>query len=490
MAGRIFDMAASIIVALILLTTCSQDNRHTYQTVSSAYRTAPQNHGIEAKKPHQPAPGGPAEPSGRIDIQEAVAVAIRSNPEVEMALSRIAQSEAMIDEARAAFWPSLGFYSEYVEGDAPSAYLFKKIDQRELPAGTNFNDPGTFRNFESGATARVNLFKGGRNLLRKKMAEKGLDISRMNLMTVRNDLCSSVIQAYFTALATKDFIQIEKESVDTVGAELKNVQIRYKGGSALKSEVLSLEVRLAKARADVIRAENSYHISLAALANLMGMAADADIQPASDGWKPAELPGDYEAGLLLALSRRPELLKVREQIVSSKMALDLERRAYLPTIDAQAKGYFDDEDLKYDGDRANWTVGVLLNWDIFTGFSRKAKIDKARAMLGEMMGADRKVTQAIQLDVKTAFLRRSESDARLKVAKVSTVQAEEALRLVKKEYEGGSATIVRYLDAQLAQNAARVSETSAYYDLKKAEADLCRALGFFREGGFYDEKGI
>ena len=64
---------------------------------------------------------------------------------------------------------------------------------------------------------------------------------------------------------------------------------------------------------------------------------------------------------------------------------------------------------------------------------------------------------------------------------LDTGVAEEALRLVKKEYEGGSAAIVRYLDAQLAENAAQVAKTSAYYDLKKAEADLCRALGCFGE---------
>ena len=72
----------------------------------------------------------------------------------------------------------------------------------------------------------------------------------------------------------------------------------------------------------------------------------------------------------------------------------------------------------------------------------------------------------------------SEAKARLSVAKASVAQAEESLNLVRIQYEGGSATITRYLDAELALNTVRVRETSAVYDLRKARADIGRALGY------------
>lgn len=502
MIGRVSGQVAGIILALSLfagLTACSQGYQYTYEAVSAEYGAAAPDQDTTPKDPSKDKPkfkpkdeskdkieqtgSGAVSSNHKMSIESAIHTAIRNNPDIAMAVWRINRSEAMIEEAKASFWPVVDFYSEYMEGDAPSAYLFKTIDQRNLPPNINFNDPGSFRNFETGGTARINLFKGGRDVLEKSLSKKLNHINKFDLASVRNNLISSIIKAYFTSLAAREFIQIEKASVDTVGVQLKNVRIRYKGGSALKSEVLSLEVRLARERANLIRAENAYQISLASLANLIGLEADAGLEPESDGWMPPDLPGDYETGLMVALANRPELLKVREQVVSSKMSLDLQRRSYWPSLDAEAKGYFSDEDLNYDWERGNWVAAVLLNWEIFTGFSRKAKIDKARAVLGEMIATDRKITQSVQLDVKTAYLKRAESEARLKVARASSVQAEEALRLVKKQYEGGSATIVWYLDAQLAQNAAQVAETSAYYDLKKAEADLCRALGHFGDAG-------
>ena len=137
--------------------------------------------------------------------------------------------------------------------------------------------------------------------------------------------------------------------------------------------------------------------------------------------------------------------------------------------------------MNYDRDRENWTIAVLLSWDLFTGLSTGASRKKAAAQLEEMLAADRKTILALKLDVKTAYLRIAGAKARLKVAEASVAQAEESLSLVKKQYEGGSATITRYLEAELARNHARINATSAFYDREKALADAARALGILRK---------
>jgi outer membrane protein TolC len=481
MLTRYLGWITIVSLALAGAFACAPEKRYEYESIVSDYGYKPHEEKSGSREPPTPEAPRASQITGRIGIENAVTIAIRNNPDIEKAFFRITQSEALIDEANAAFWPALNFFTEYLKGDAPSAYLFKKIDQRELEPSTDFNDPGSIQNFESGLMARVNIFRGGRDILRRRMAEKGFDISRLDLVTVKNELIASVIKAFYTALAARDFIGIAGDSYDTVAAQLKQVKVRFEGGSALKSEVLSLEVRLAQAKADAIKAKNAYSISLAALANLMGINADTQMALSKDELHPPEFPADYDMGILAALARRPELLRVREQIIASRMSLDMERAAYLPVIDAQARAYLDDEHFMYDVDRGNWTVGVMLNWEFFSGFATKARIEKARAVLQEMLAVDRKVTQSIQLDVKTAYLKREEAEARLRVAKAGVAQAEEALRLVRREYEGGSATIVRYLDAEFSHNSARVAETSAHFDLKKAEADVARALGYFGE---------
>jgi outer membrane protein TolC len=240
-----------------------------------------------------------------------------------------------------------------------------------------------------------------------------------------------------------------------------------------------MKVRLAQSRENLVRAENNRSLSLAALANLLGLDPDTPLILTEGDRMETSFPSEYEEGLVQALAHRPELQKIRLQIIQSQMALDAARSEYLPKLDAHFTYYLDAPNLDFDADLANWTAGVILNWDVFTGLSTNSKVKKAKGVIDEMLAADRKTTQSIQLDLKTAFLKLGEAKASLAVSEASVAQAEESLRLVKKQYMGGSATVTRYLEAEAARNRARIRATATYYDREKNIANLGRALGYW-----------
>lgn len=455
---------------------CASKEKYSYDQIKATY---------EVMKPF-PSSGVPGTvdvdarlPSDPLSLKDAVKLGLYNNPKIDQAVARIHQSEAMIDQAQASFWPVISTYGEYLQGDAPSAYLFKTIDQRKLPPQVDFNDPGWFENYELGIEGRINLFNGGRDVLRKIMAETGLRINQLGRETVENALIASVIQAYFNTLATREYIQIARESVATVKTQLRIMRVRFEAGGALRSDILSLRVRLAQAEEDLVRADNNFSLSVAALANLLGLDPDTSLTLKGEEDTPKEFPSDYRTGLVYALEHRPELRQVREEIVQSRMAVDMARSQYLPRVDARMKYYVDDESLDFERERENWTAGILLQWDLFTGLSTKAEVRKTEAALEEMLALDRQTANAIQLDLKTAYLKLAEARARLDVAQASVEEARESLKLVKRQYEGGSATITRYLDAELAHNRSRIRSTAAYYDREKALAELGRALGYW-----------
>lgn len=414
-----------------------------------------------------------------IGLTEAIDIALSNNPEKRMAIARIRRAEARIQKAMAAFYPALSFYTEYTEGDAPSAYLFKKIDQRELPPDANFNDPGRIENFESGLKARWNLFNGGRDYLRKRMAETGRTLAEIGRRTVENGLVASVISAYYNALAARDFIDIARDSVRTVETQLRIMRVRFEAGGALKSDILSLEVRLAEARQSVVESRNSHRTALAALAQILGIGPHPLLRLEKGADLSLPLPDHYLGGIAHALDHRPELAKVRQQVIRSRLDLARARAGRLPRVDVQGKYYLDDESMAYDFDRDNWTVGMVLNWDIFTGFSTRAEAREAEAALEEMLSADRRTSLSVKTEVKNAYLDLEAATARLRVAEASVANAEESLDLVKKQYEGGSASITRYLNAELDRNRARTRAAAAFYDREKARAEVARAVGYW-----------
>ncbi len=468
-------MQRHMICLLIFLTGCS---RYQYEEITASRAELVRIGPLAVEE----APGRASSSTAaeKISLAEAIRVALENNPENQMALARLMQAEAAIQQANAAFYPALGLYTEYTHADAPSVYLFKKIDQRELPPDADFNSPGELDNFETGFTGRLNLFSGGRDYLNRRMARTGLAISQLDRESVENGLIASVIGAYYDVLAAGEFIRISRESIATVQKELEMMRVRLRGGSALKSDVLSLEARLAQSQEELVQSRNRYQTAVTALATLLGIDPNAKLvleQP--DGLPAASFPQVYDRGIEYALAQRPDLKQIRARVEKAAMAVDAARTEYLPRLDMQAKYYFDDESLGYDTDRENWMVAVILNWDLFTGFSTRAAVNMASARLAETLAADRNLRLSVQMDVKTAYQNLEAARARLEAARQSAAAAEESLDLVQKQFEGGSVTITRYLQAELDRNRARIRATAAYYDRQKALAEIGRALGYW-----------
>ena len=114
---------------------CAERERYTYERIKASYRP-PQTAGAAEETAPTPSPQVPKTP---LALDQAILVALQDHPDIEMALARIRQAHAMIDEATASFWPMISAYGEYLQGNAPSSYLFKTIDQRMLPPNVDFN---------------------------------------------------------------------------------------------------------------------------------------------------------------------------------------------------------------------------------------------------------------------------------------------------------------------------------------------------------------
>ncbi|OQY44611.1 MAG: hypothetical protein B6240_10210, partial [Desulfobacteraceae bacterium 4572_87] len=176
-----------LVVCLFMAPACKQAKLYDYQQIKHAYEK-PKETAVALLAPSgtqtPETPETVMKATGSLTLEKVIQISLQNNPDLDMAVARIQQSEAMLDEAVSAFWPVIGVYGEYLQGNAPSAYLFKTIDQRKLPPNTDFNNPGWFENYEVGVQGRWNLFNGGRDYLRKRMAETGLAVSRLDRETV------------------------------------------------------------------------------------------------------------------------------------------------------------------------------------------------------------------------------------------------------------------------------------------------------------------
>lgn len=417
-----------------------------------------------------PRPGGPLTFAALLDA------ALAESPDLAMTAARVAQAEASLREARAAWLPTVGVEASYLRADAPSMYLFKTIDAGRFQNGTNFNAPGAFSNWEAAIGVRYNIYNGGRDALMEEMAGARIDLARLEAAAVENALVAALIDGWYGVRAAEEQLRTAEASIETVDAQLSEARARFELGSGLQTDVLSLEVRRAESEELRLRAENGRELGLAVLAQLAGLSASSELELLGEGPRGANTVRSLEDAQERAERDRPELAQAREQVRQAERGLRAADSSYLPRADAFARGWRDAPELDFDDSRDNWALGVSLSWDLFEG-RRGAGVDGARGALDEARRGLQKARLGVQLDVRSAWLSVQDARKRLEVSERAAATAERTLALVRDQFEGGAAPVTRYLEAELMNTRARTRLTNARFDLARAGADLTRAIG-------------
>jgi outer membrane protein len=416
-------------------------------------------------------------PAHALTPGDAVRLVLERNPDLQVAEARVAQARARFAGSAAAFWPRVSADMTYLHGDAPSAYLFKRIDARRLPPRVDFNDPGVFDNLEGGLGLRWNLFNGGRDLLGRWSADATAAGRSLARDATANELVAAVVATYLDARAARELLAADDASVRTVESQVAERRVKVEGGGALRADLLSLEVRLAEAREQRFHSDTAQRLALAALRELLALPADATIELADSGYTADSLPETASEALAEAYRLRPEAAMARRAVEHARLELAAARHAYLPSVDVLGRLYADTPDTRTSPQDPNYTVAVALSVDLFDGGTRATAVRRAGAVLDELTEADRKTLLAIARDIETAYLRLGEARARYGVAAQAVGAAEESLQLVAVQYRGGAATVTRYLEAESARARARTARIGAQLDVERATVEAQRAIG-------------
>jgi outer membrane protein TolC len=172
---------------------------------------------------------------------------------------------------------------------------------------------------------------------------------------------------------------------------------------------------------------------------------------------------------------RPELLAAKNRESAAQSELRGAQSGYLPRVNAI--GSLDhDYGWVTGGDGHSYTAGVRLQWDLWDGFSSRAKTREARAKVGSAREEQRKLRLALDLELEQARLDLQAAEERLAVTAKTVEQAEESAKITRDRFEQGLAISTQLIDAETALTGARVRRVEAGADERIAVAALRKAL--------------
>ncbi len=400
-------------------------------------------------------------------LERALDYALAHNPDARLAEQRIAAAQAELEQANSAFWPRLQFQSSYTRTDNPMMVFGSILNQRAYNPSLNFNDVPDVDNLNVRGLVTVPLYAGGRNKAGHDAAKANREAAKQTSEAVRNALGFEVVRAFQTVLKTRQFIRATDAAVNSFESNLTVAKKGLDGGTLLKSDVLDIEVRLAQAREDLVRARNANTLAERALRNLLGIEAGeftvADAAPMVSAPEGADF------------SRRPELAAASERERAAEASVRGAKSGYQPRLSAfgsvdHAKGWVT------GGDGSSYTAGVMLQWDLWDGFSTRAKACEAKANLESTREEQRKLRLALGFETEQARLDFKAANERLTVTEKAIEQAEESAKLTHGRFEQGLALSTQLIDSETALVAARVRRAEAESDQRIAIAALRKAL--------------
>jgi outer membrane protein len=417
--------------------------------------------------------GGPAlggEEERVLSLKEAVEMALKRSASIHSAREGMKGADYLRRAALTDFLPTLrteyGF--TYLD-EAPTT----RFGSAEIKVGTRSNYSWT-------TGLDQPLFRGGALYWSYRLAQLGVDLSKVSWELVRQDLILQVKGAYFTILKAEKIRQVAVQALQQLESQLKVSRAFYDVGIIPKNDLLQTQVQMAQARQNLTSAEVELAIAKASFNTLLRRDVGMEVRIEDIlAYRPMEVP--FEECLEKARRSRPELRETELNVKSAEKEVRLARSEYFPSVNLSFNYERVGDDPGVSGsrfeDEDGWTFMATARYTFWQWGKKRQLVREKETKLVQAEDARVQVEDSVSLEVKDAYLRLREARDKIGVAEVAIEQAEENFRMNQERFKEQVATSTDVLDAQTLLTQARSNYFNALSDYNIAWARLDRAMG-------------
>jgi HAE1 family hydrophobic/amphiphilic exporter-1 len=407
---------------------------------------------------------------------EAVAMAVRSNPDVRKSVADLAILDGRGREALADALPELtliGWATRYRDPGLLNSSSFDSFPAELRDSLT----PIPANLYESVATVKQTLFsfKLGRAI---RAARFGQALGREQVRQSERSIALDAIQAYNAHLLGLERVRVTEKAVRQKEKHLEMARNRRQAGVATELDVLRSEVDVENQRTELLRARGQVELARGLLNSVMLRPIDDPVDP-TDSLTYVAFETTLDEAVREALAHRPEMkaadlmLKAREELVGVARAESRPRLDFVAAwgYSVRKPGNFLDANFQ------KWNAGITLTVPVFDGFRTAGKVAQAQGERDKAAQDETATGNRIRLDAKEAFDRLRVARSILEAAELNVAQAQKAADMTQANYNLGAATTLDVLDTQAALTLAESNRVQALYEHANARAALRYVMG-------------
>lgn len=383
------------------------------------------------------------------------------------------QARALVGEARAAYFPTLGLSASA----SRAGQQLSRSSAGSASTGSTSSVSRVGNTFSTSLDASWEPDLWGKVSRTVSAQEAGQQAAAADLANARLSAQATLAQTYFQLRALDAQQKLLDDTVEAYKQALKLTQNRYAQGVAARSDVLQAQTQLQSAQSaavdnGVARAQDEH-----AIAVLVGQPASTfSIPPIPLDAEPPVVPVALPSALL---ERRPDIAAAERKAAAANEQIGVAISAYFPSLTLSAQGGFESSVLSqlFTLPSRFWTVGPTLAATLFDGGLRHAQTQAARAAYDQQVAAYRQTVLAAFQDVEDNLASQRILAQEIVVQREAVDSARQALSIVTNEYRAGTVDYVTVLTAQTTAFSAEQKLASLAGQRMVSSVGLVKALG-------------
>ncbi len=435
----------------------------------------------------------------KIDINEAIKLAIKNNSDIRQSTYDISQAEAIVRETKGNALPSLDLSASYtytIKGQQipfpdfgamlnNSTYdilfnegIIPEDDSKFLPMGNVMMSMQQKNNYSATLQLTQIIFNSA-VFTGIGVSKDYLDLSRIQYNAKVSDVILRVKNAFNAVLLTQELLDITTASYKNAQDNLNNVRALKAEGLVSEFDALDAEVRVENIKPQIRQIQNTVTSAKDGLKILIGIPQPDELDVVGELTYGSETLPSLDQYSAEAEKHNFGLQMLHQANILNKANVDVVRSEYYPSLAG-----FANYGLTGMGDSfsafTNYStsmLGISLSMNLFKGNQTKNKVEQAQIDIYKTDEQIKTLKDAIYMQIKSNIneLARIKEDIDAQERNINVAERAHDMAVVR--YKEGTGSQLEILNSEVALRRAKTNRLQSVYDYIIAKCNLDNLLG-------------
>ncbi len=411
----------------------------------------------------------------RLDLPQALEIALSENPTIKIADKEIQRQEYVRKETRGNLYPNLS-------GSGTYNYAIKKSTMDFGGQKVSLEPTNTVV-----AAASLNLPLFIPSVYQTlKMNDEQMRAAVEEARASKITLVAEVKKAFYNVLLAQRSHEVLKASEENITQVVNQTQALFDQEMASEYDLLTAQVQLSNLEPTIIQTENSIRVAKDLLKMYLFLPQELEITLTGNLVELFKQNGLEGAGASMDLSGNSDLrqLDIQQDILRQQFKV-LRTNRYPTLAFVGSAQYMGRNNISFGGDTGgkSWqnlapmAIGLQASVPIFAGWTNVNREKQLRSNIEQVQLQRDYLAESVNVQAKTARNDIMTAQAKMAANQKAITQAQRGYEIARARYYADMGTILELNSAQLSLTQARLSLSQSSYDYLAAQAEYERILG-------------